>query len=86
MEKPTIKEIDAAAELFFDLGKKRKALAAQEKEAGEALCAVMRKHKVMSYRDDTSSLVVTRMPGAEKVRVAQVDNEEDDDESADEVN
>lgn len=78
-ERPRFKDIDEAAEAFFELGAQRKKLQASEKSAGEALCEAMRKHKVFAYRDEASSLVVTLTQGNDKVKVAQVHPPGEDD-------
>lgn len=81
-------EIDSAAEAYVEQRDKRMKLTEKEVTAKEALIAVMKKHKLEVYRDDSVSppLVVTLVPGKDKVKVTEADaaneGEETDEEAA----
>lgn len=79
-EKPTIKEIDTAAEAYVDARDERMKLTDRESEVKEALIGVMKKHKVEVYRDENAvpPLVVTLIPGEDKVKVSRAKGEEEE--------
>jgi hypothetical protein len=81
-EQETIKEIDSAAEAYIDVRDKRINLTDRESEAKEALIGVMKKHKVEVYRDENAvpPLVVTLIPGEDKVKVSRAKEEEEGEE------
>ena len=82
MEKKSIKELDSAAEAYVEARDKRMKLTEDEVEARGALISVMKKHNLEIYKDDDASppLVVTLIPGEDKVKVSRV--EEDDEAEA----
>jgi hypothetical protein len=77
-EKPTIVEIDSAAEAYVEARDERMKLTDAESEAHDALLEVMKKHNIEVYRDMNAipPLTVTRTPGKEKVKVTRAQEEE----------
>lgn len=82
-----IPELDAAAERFKDLSKKRKRAQDAELEAREIVVHLMRSNKLTVYEDRDADLIVTLTPGKETVKVEELDiaeerkaNAKDDDE------
>lgn len=67
-----IKEVDDAAEGYVDVRDRRMKLTKKEVEAKNALIAVMEKHKLLVYRDDSASppMLVTLVPGKAGVKVS----------------
>jgi len=80
-ERQRIKELDDAAESYVEARDERMAKTEREVEAKEALVAVMKKHDLTVYRDESTTppLVVTLIPGVDKVKVSQAKDDEDDD-------
>ncbi len=79
-EPKSIKEVDAAAEGYVDARDKRMERTEKEVEARDALIAVMKKHKLDVYRDDSAAppLLVTLVPGDDRVKVTRVQDEGED--------
>ncbi len=82
-EQERIKEVEDAAEGYVDARDKRMRLTKKEVEAHAALLAVMKEHKLTVYRDEsvTPPLLVTLIPGKDKVKVAQTEVEDGDEET-----
>jgi hypothetical protein len=80
MERKTIKEIDDAAEHYVDQRDARMKLTEKESDAKQALIAAMKKHGVETYKDEATSpaLVVTLVPGTDKVKVTEADEEKEE--------
>lgn len=83
-ERPTVKEIDDAAEAYVEQRDKRMKLSEKEKAAKDALIGAMKKHALTIYRDDSHSppLVVYLTTGEDKVKVEAADELADDEDSA----
>jgi len=82
-ERKTIGEIDAAAEAYVSARDERMKLTEQEVASRDALIQVMKKHKVDVYRADASPpLVVTLIPGEDKVKVTRADDDEAQEDAA----
>lgn len=79
-----IREIDVAAEAYEEARDKRMALTEKETEARENLIAAMKKAKVSVYRDDDAAppIIVTLVPGVDKVKVTRQEEPEDEGEDA----
>jgi hypothetical protein len=77
-ERKTIKEIDAAAEAYIEARDERMELTKREVEAKSLLLEAMQKHNVDTYCDEsaTPALLVTLIPGEDKVKVRRLDEEE----------
>ena len=60
-ERPTIEEVDAAAESYVEQRDKRMHLSEKEKAAKTALIEVMKKHKLSVYRDMSADPPLTVM-------------------------
>jgi hypothetical protein len=77
-EKETIKEVDTAAEAYVNARDERMQLTERESEAKEALVHVMKKHNLEVYRDENAvpPLVVTLIPGEDRVKVSRAKEEE----------
>lgn len=84
MEKPTIKELDTAAEEYREKMLKRKKAGEAEKTAKSALIAAMKKHGQDVYRDEsvTPALVVVLVPGEDGVKVTEANEGESESEAA----
>jgi len=78
MERPTIKELDTAAEHYVEKRDARMEASVTEKEAKDTLIAVMKKHKVDIYRDESANLVVTLVPGKDGVKVTEAQDDDED--------
>jgi len=78
-EPKSIKEVDTAAEAYVEARDERMALTEKEVEAKDALINVMKKHDLSVYRDDEADppLVVTIIPGVDKVKVSRVTDGDD---------
>lgn len=75
-ERETIPEIDGAAKDYADLVSRRVGLQAKEKEAKDALLALMKGKNLTIYRFDTEdgdTMEVTLKPTDVKLRVRKVD-------------
>ncbi len=69
-------EVEAAAEGYVDQRNKRMKLSKKEKEAKQALIAVMNKHKLSVYRDDTQNPpVIVTLSSKDDVRVQELGDE-----------
>lgn len=77
-ERPKVAEVGAAAEAYVDARDKRMKLTDKEKGAKDALVAVMKKHSLSVYRDDSASLVVTLVQGKDGVKVETIDEPGED--------
>lgn len=79
-ERKQIKEVNDAAEHYVEQRDKRMGLTEKEHDAKEALIAVMKKHKIETYRDDdvTPPLVVTLVPGKDQIKVTEAEYYADD--------
>jgi hypothetical protein len=77
-ERTTIKEVDTAVEAYVEARDERMKLTDREVEAKEALIAVMRNHKLTVYTDENAvpPLVITLIPGEDKVKVRRAEEEE----------
>lgn len=77
-ERPSIKEIDSAAEAYREMRNKRQRMTEKEKVAKDALVGVMKKHRQDVYMDEGHSppLVVTLVPGKDGVKVSDADKED----------
>lgn len=82
MERPTITEIDDAAESYHSAKKKRMKALEKEVVAKAALIAAMKKHKVEAYSDQSVNppLDVVLVPGKDGVKV-KARGEEDNEKS-----
>jgi len=82
MERPTIKEVDDAAEAYHAAMKKRIKLGAKEKLAKVTLIAVMEKNNITAYSDQTVNppLDVVLVPGKTGVKVTARGEEEEKEE------
>lgn len=58
-ERPSNKEVDLAAEEYVEQRNKRMKLTEKEKDAKTALIAVMKKHKLNVYRDESADPPLT---------------------------
>ena len=78
-EPKSITEVDTAAEAYVEARDERMALTEKEVEAKDALINVMKKHDLSVYRDDEADppLVVTIIPGVDKVKVSRVTDGDD---------
>ena len=78
LERKKVAEVNAAAEGYVDARDERMKHTETEVEAREALIAVMKKHSLTVYRDDEASppLLVTLMPGEDRVKVRRDEEEE----------
>lgn len=78
-ERETIKEVDTAAEAYVEARDERIRLTKKEVDAKDALVTVMKKHKLDVYRDENAipPLVVTLIPGEDKVKVRKQQEEEE---------
>jgi hypothetical protein len=85
-EKETIKEVDSAAEAYVEARDERIRLTDKEVDAKDALVTVMKKHKLDVYRDENAvpPLIVTLIPGEDKVKVSRAKDEEDEEGESDE--
>lgn len=74
------REIDHAAEAYVEARDERMQHTETESEAKNALIQVMKKHNLTVYRDDDAAppLVVTLVPGEDKVKVTQQKEDEPD--------
>lgn len=74
------KDIDAAAEAYVEKRDKRMALLKEEVDLKGVLLAAMKKHELDIYRNDDFAppLLVTVMPGEEKVKVKKLDGDDED--------
>ena len=81
VERKKVAELDRAAELYVEARDERMELTEKEVAARDALIAVMKKHSLSIYKDDDASppLVVTLIPGEDKVKVTRADDEAQED-------
>lgn len=86
-ETKSIKELDDAAESYVEARDKRMKMTEKEVDAKEALIGVMKKHKLDVYRDENASpaLVVTLLPGKDKVKVADAEEDAGEEDDGDEA-
>lgn len=79
-EKPTITEVDSAAESYVEARDDRMTLTDKESDAKEALISVMKKHNLEVYCDENAipPLVVTIIPGEDKVKVSRAKEDEEE--------
>lgn len=85
MEDRKIAELQTQARKMLALGTAKKKLAQKEKDAGEILVKIMRRHKRDTYR--YKGLLVILTEGADKVTVREVkENQEREDEQDKESN
>ena len=77
-ERKAIGEIDSAAEAYIEIRDERMALTKQEVEKKGALMAAMQKHKLDTYCDENAvpALLVTLVPGEDKVKVRRAEDED----------
>lgn len=80
-EGETIKELDEAAEFYAEQATKSVKQRKTTAEARDSLVAAMKKHKREVYRDESMNppLVVTLVPGVDKVRVTEGTGDDGDD-------
>jgi len=78
MERKTVKELDDAAEAYVEQRDARMVLSVKEKDAKDALIAVMKKHGLDVYKDATANLRVTLVPGKDGVKVTEDDGGEEE--------
>jgi len=90
MERPTIKEIDSAAETYVSARDKRMAAGKKEFEAKKKLIdicwankAALSKDSEGGYRYTYDDMVVEIKPGKDNVRVHPAEDEEEEAESTD---
>ena len=76
MEKPSIEDVERAADEYVDARDKRMALTKQEVETRDALIAAMRAHKIKSYEYD--GRLVT-LEATAKIKVKSVADEDEAD-------
>jgi hypothetical protein len=83
-ERAEIAEVDTAAEAYVEARDERMKLTDRESDAKEALVSVMKKHKLDVYRDENSTprLIVTLVPGNDKVKVTRAKDEEEEADAA----
>lgn len=77
IERKQIKEVSDAAENYRDARDERIKASVPEKETKEALIKVMRKHELLTYRDDEADIVIT-LVSKDNVKVTQVDDEQEE--------
>ncbi len=84
-ERPKNKDVEAAADVYVTERNKRMRMTVKEKSAKVTLIALMREHKLNTYRDDDHSppLLVT-LSSKDDVKVTEVGRDSDDDEGGDE--
>ncbi len=77
-ERKAIKEVNDAAEQYVEQRDKRMKLTEKEKEAKDALIAVMKKHGLAVYRDDDATPPLTVvLSSSDQVKVSKVEAEEE---------
>lgn len=76
MERKTVKEVDTAAEHYVSARDTRMKHTEKEHDAKEGLIAAMKKHNLLSYRDDDAGLVVT-LVSKDNVKVVEAESDED---------
>jgi hypothetical protein len=84
-ERKAIAEIDSAAEAYIEVRDERMVLTKQEVEKKGELMDAMRKHKLDTYCDENAvpALLVTLVPGEDKVKVRRAEDEDEGAESSD---
>ena len=79
MEVETNKEVEAAAEVYVNSRDKRVKASEHEVADKAALIAAMQKAKLTVYKDEERGVVITITPGKPGVKVAELDDGENDD-------
>ena len=78
VEKPSIAEIDEAAEEYMKWRDKRMAITPEEVQSKKTLLELMLKHKLDTYEFDDKVVTVERKPETVRVKSAEKDEPYDD--------
>ena len=79
-ERKRIEEVETAAEAYVRVRDRRMKLSKSEKEAKDALIAVMRKHHLDVYKDtEATPPLVVRVSQTDNVKVEAVASDDDED-------